>query len=258
MTRQLQLSFDASTDPPRAGVPPRAGAPPRAEASSYAVLLRGARDRDLERDRAQLEARLGLRLGLPVRVVLGSETETVRITRTPGALLLRLSAAYLGATSPRIHALVQALREALRGSGAEAGARPRRMLTRGMHHDLLPLLREVAHRYFDGRDDVRITWGRRSRRSRRGRQRSVQLGVYVAAERLIRIHPVLDQAWIPRFYVSSIVFHEMLHHVLPAKRVGGRYRYHTPEFRRLERAFEDHERAQDWERRHLDRLLRGG
>ena len=47
-------------------------------------------------------------------------------------------------------------------------------------------------------------------------RRSIKLGSYSATERLIRVHPALDRPWVPRYFVSYIVYHEMLHHVIPS------------------------------------------
>ncbi|MBC7171656.1 MAG: hypothetical protein H5U40_04480, partial [Polyangiaceae bacterium] len=117
-------------------------------------------------------------------------------------------------------------------------------------------LDSIAARHFGGTVDALITWGRRGRR--RGKKRSIQLGTYLADERLIRIHPVLDQAWIPRFYVETVVFHELLHHDMPCVVKNGRRCFHTKEFRDRERAFPHFALAEQWEKVHLPRLLRGG
>ena len=60
----------------------------------------------------------------------------------------------------------------------------------------------------------------------------------------------------PRFFVEFVVFHELLHHVVPARRAGERLEYHTPEFRRRERAHPDYRRAVRWETENLEALLR--
>jgi CTP:molybdopterin cytidylyltransferase MocA len=144
--------------------------------------------------------------------------------------------------------------------------------TQGDHHDLLALFHKVNDRYFGGQVDALITWGRRVRRparkpdaAARGRTgripppdapRSIKLGTYSATERLIRIHPVLDKPWVPRYFVSFVLYHEMLHHVMPATVVAGRRVLHPPIFQARERLFRDFERSIAWERRHLHRLLR--
>ena len=138
--------------------------------------------------------------------------------------------------------------------------------TQGEHHDLLELFHKLNDRYFAGQVDALITWGRRVRRkapeAKRGGsktkpRRAIKLGTYSATERLIRIHPVLDRAWVPRYFVSFVIYHEMLHHVMPATVVGGRRMLHPPLFQARERFFRDFERGMAWERAHLHRLLRG-
>ena len=133
---------------------------------------------------------------------------------------------------------------------------PERLLRpMGRHYDLNAIRDDLALRHFGGDIDVRITWGKRVR-PKRG-QRSLQLGTYVPEETLIRIHPVLDQAWVPRFFVEAVVFHEMLHHDMPAVVHNGRHNFHTAAFRKREKAFEYHDAALRWENENLWRLLRG-
>jgi hypothetical protein len=114
---------------------------------------------------------------------------------------------------------------------------------------------DLARRHFGGEVEVRITWGKRVQPKRR--QRSLQLGTYLPEERLIRIHPTLDKPWVPSFFVEAVVFHEMLHHDMPAVVQNGRRHYHTRAFRTRERSFEYHSAAQQWQEENLWRLLRG-
>jgi hypothetical protein len=138
--------------------------------------------------------------------------------------------------------------------------------TKGKVHDLLTIFDDINTRYFDGSVTALISWGRRGNHVSRQRGRhakgrrprsTIKLGSYSAAERLIRVHPALDRAWVPRYFVGYILYHEMLHHVLPAARTGANRRVlHPPVFREREREFRHFERSIDWERRHLGRLLR--
>ena len=66
----------------------------------------------------------------------------------------------------------------------------------------------------------------------------------------------LDQACVPDYFVSWIVFHEMLHGKHEVRRTNGRRRFHTHEFLTEEKTFPDYERACAWEKANLDRLLR--
>jgi predicted SprT family Zn-dependent metalloprotease len=122
----------------------------------------------------------------------------------------------------------------------------------GAVHDLAAILRELRARYFPDCPEVTIGWGRWSGRPR---ARSMRLGVYLAAARHIRIHPALDQAFVPRQFVAFIVYHELLHHVMPPTREHGRCRVHTAAFRACERAFPGYAEVIAWRQRHLQRLL---
>ena len=135
------------------------------------------------------------------------------------------------------------------------------LVAKGRHHDLLRLFQDINERYFDGSVNAVITWGKRpsspgprsaSSRSARTKQRkTIKLGSYSAVDRLVRVHPALDQKWVPRYFVAYIVYHEMLHHVIPASRGLGRVNFHPPEFREREREFRHFDRALAWEKRHV-------
>lgn len=143
-------------------------------------------------------------------------------------------------------------------NGARVCKRPRslKLVTKGKRHDLLRLFDDLNARYFGGTINALVTWGTRSTRRRTGPRQTIKVGSYSAAERLIRVHPALDRKWVPRYFVASIVYHEMLHHALPHTRGAGRRMLHPPEFRERERAFRYAERAATWEKEHIKRLLR--
>ena len=123
----------------------------------------------------------------------------------------------------------------------------------GAHHNLKAIFDELNAEYFEGAIAARITWGPRTRR-RAGRE-SIKLGSYSVKEQLIRIHPVLDAADVPRFFVAWIIYHEMLHEVHDMPIVDGRRVYHTPEFRRAEARFEHYAESVLWERTQVHKLL---
>jgi hypothetical protein len=142
---------------------------------------------------------------------------------------------------------------------------------KGKHHDLLSLFNDLNQKYFNGACHALITWGRRTTRRNREPRQAIKLGSYSSLERLIRIHPVLDRAWVPRYFVAYVVYHEMLHHMIPSARGNARQAssniasakgqiarrvLHPPEFLERERAFRKFDRALEWERRHIARLLR--
>lgn len=123
----------------------------------------------------------------------------------------------------------------------------------GAHHNLQTIFDALNAQYFGGAIEARITWGPRTRR-RSGRE-SIKLGSYAVEDELIRIHPVLDAADVPEFFLAWIIYHEMLHEVHDMPIVDGRRVYHTPEFRRAEARFEHYAEAVLWERTQVHKLL---
>jgi hypothetical protein len=137
-----------------------------------------------------------------------------------------------------------------------AAPRPARIEPRGRVHDLRAIFERLNAQHFEGKVEARIGWGPdRGRGRRRGRRRTIKTGVYVQDARLIRIHPALDRPEVPELYVAAVVFHEMLHQVVPAQERGGRRVVHGPEFRRRERSYPHFAAAKQWEEANLSLLL---
>jgi predicted SprT family Zn-dependent metalloprotease len=124
----------------------------------------------------------------------------------------------------------------------------------GRVHALQPLFDGLNRAYFHERCTARIVWGRASYRPRS--RRSVQLGCYLPEDNLIRMHPCLDQDFVPDYFVRGVVFHEMLHEVFGVVRVGRRRTIHPADFTAVEQSHPDYARCQAWQRQHLLRLLR--
>ena len=107
-------------------------------------------------------------------------------------------------------------------------------------------LQEIYHRlnadYFEKKLDLAITWfGSEDRAAKRRRL----LGSYNQKKQLIKIHRLLDNTRFPEYFVSYVVYHEMLHHVCPPKRWGKR-RIHHEDFKVRERKFQDFALAKRW------------
>ncbi len=140
-----------------------------------------------------------------------------------------------------------------------ATARPARLRARGAAHDLALLAEELRREHFAAELETPerlppITWGRAARGRAR---RSLRLGSCDPDGRLVRIHPVLDQPGVPRFFVRFVLHHELLHAVIPPRQAAdGRWIHHGRDFRARERAYPEYERARRWEREHMGRLLR--
>jgi hypothetical protein len=187
-----------------------------------------------------------------------------------GVLRVRIHHMFLDAPPAVMDALVRYVTDGDREASvlvghyieANAGRLARRsrqvpLATKGKHHDLLALFQDVNDRYFDGGVNALITWGTTKRGGHRlNPRRTIKLGSYSAVDRLIRVHPSLDRTWVPRYFVAYIVYHEMLHHVMPSTRGDGRRNLHPPEFLARERSFRHFERATAWEKGHISRLLR--
>jgi predicted SprT family Zn-dependent metalloprotease len=121
----------------------------------------------------------------------------------------------------------------------------------GRVYDLSVMHERLNRKFFGGHVTARITWGRQPPRRRR---RHIGFGAYYRDLDLIRINPLLDERWIPKFFVEYIVYHEMCHAFL-AFDLFGRDGIHTPRFRELERHYPRFDEALEWERDNLDRLL---
>ena len=124
---------------------------------------------------------------------------------------------------------------------------PTKLVTAGTIYDLEQIFGRVNDTYFEGSlTGISITWfgnpqGRRRRR--------VSLGLYHEPLKLIKVHRLLDDEAFPDFFVEFVVFHEMLHHVVPAYiDEKGWQRSHGPEFKRRERQYQHYRQAKEWER----------
>ncbi|MBI5516144.1 MAG: hypothetical protein HY909_20335 [Deltaproteobacteria bacterium] len=224
-----------------------------------------------EGPRRALEAHLSRSVGAPLVVSITDNRRTMLSIRREGALRrVRLHHMFLDAPEGVLDAVGRYLSHGEEGAGrsidtfiAENQHRihrrrvPRRpWATRGRVFDLSAVLASLVGRYFPAMAPVAVTWGRSASGLRTSsRRRTIRMGTYYLDEALIRIHPALDQAWVPLYFLEWVLYHELLHHVVPMPVINGRRCYHTEEFRTRELAFEDYTRARDWERRNLRRLL---
>ncbi len=197
---------------------------------------------------------------------------TVRPGNPPGQPpVLSVHRMFLAAEPPVIRALAQYLRRPTAASTRtlrlfmnarladvrDEPVHPRRVVlrSRGAVHDLHCLAAEVNSTHFENALTVRITWSQGRLPSGRGRRRHIVFGSYDHKTRVIRIHPALDTADTPEFFIRFVIFHEMLHAVLePEHDADGRRTLHSADFRRRERQHPDYERSMAWEREFMRRL----
>lgn len=219
--------------------------------------------------RARLQDRMAayLRRGRPRIIVTDNVHTMVSIKRGDGVVTFRLHHMFLDAPSVILRALARyaegqdrasarLLRQYIDANDRRVRRSPERPIpldVQGKYYNLQEIFDALNARYFEGRIRARITWGQRGRR-RRSRE-SIKLGSYTFEDELIRIHPVLDAADVPRFFVEWIVYHEMLHQVHPIRVVNGRRQFHSRDFLEDEAKFAHYAAAREWERAHLDELL---
>jgi predicted metal-dependent hydrolase len=119
------------------------------------------------------------------------------------------------------------------------------MKTRGRFHNLREIFDALNKEYFDSRITCAITWGTKiSRRFVKMRT----LGSFDSQSNIIRINPVIDSKKVPKYFLSYIVYHEMLHADIGFAEKDGRYSIHSKEFRKREKLFKQYKRALAWEK----------
>jgi len=119
----------------------------------------------------------------------------------------------------------------------------------GRHVDLAAACRSVNARFFDGQAPVAgVTWTPR-RSFRRLADCHPEAGI-------IRVSRLLDNPRVPRYYIEYLIYHELLHLVVPPVTRGGRRCFHHPAFRRLERQFPQYREAREFQERILPSLAR--
>ena len=220
-------------------------------------------------DAAGLEAAILREAGRPLRLTL-TQNRSVLLSfrRKGGTIVLRLHRMFLHAPMAVIRAVARSLKRTSRSADGEVRRfmnenlhRVRRvprplppLVTRGRVHDLTTVFERLNGRFFQGKLEVPLTWGRGSGRARRG---GLTFGSYDPVLALIRIHPVLDRREVPVYFLESVVYHEMLHHHLggiPDR--AGRTVYHSRIFREAEARYPWHRQALAWEKENLPHLLR--
>ena len=125
----------------------------------------------------------------------------------------------------------------------------------GRYFDLKAVFDKLNAKFFSNRlRDYRVIWGRK----RKKRPKSYFVFASIQEEdRVIRVHPLLDAAFVPQWFMEYVLYHEMLHAMVPDEfDQNGRRCVHTVRFRERERKFPLFGRARKWEAENLGRFLR--
>jgi len=123
----------------------------------------------------------------------------------------------------------------------------------GRYRDLKKIYRQINKTCFKNQLKGTAAWGRKIFSENK---RTITLGSYYPAERIIRIHPVLDSELAPGFYLEAVMHHEMVHEYLDkVEKCGKNALSHSSRFWELERKFKYHALANAWEKRHFEKLM---
>ena len=126
----------------------------------------------------------------------------------------------------------------------------------GTYFNLMPIFRDLNQRFFHDKITARVRWGRRRSFAAHAKC-SIRLGSYSPSNQTIIINPCLDQASVPLLCLERILFHEMLHQHLPAKKSSrGRSEIHHRQFKDFEKSFPHLKEADLWIAANLTRLLK--
>ena len=116
---------------------------------------------------------------------------------------------------------------------------------KGKNYDLEEIMKQLSQKYELPSRGVKITWG--SARIRRGQQ-SIRLGSFYQDDKLIRVHPRLDDPEVPKYFVEYIVYHELLHAAVPPEDRRGRRNFHPGPYHKLEKKFDNYQAARKFEK----------
>lgn len=123
-------------------------------------------------------------------------------------------------------------------------ARSRKVLVGpvGQCHDLNVIFRRVNRRYFGGElEKPVLSWSPKRSRS--------QLGYHDRHLNLVVLSRWLDKKSVPDMVLDYIMYHELLHIVVPPEPRNGRRVVHSREFKRREQEYEYYDAAIRWLKR---------
>jgi len=182
----------------------------------------------------------------------------------PHEIRVRLHEAFLNAPATVLNALGAYLRSRRDRDWTQVGvfarsipiagqpAAPITGSSAGRVYDLDIIRRRVNKRFFEDRLTCRVIWGRNTGRKRKyARSRSICYGTYRPDQNLVRIHPRLDRKDVPEEFVEYIVFHEMLHAAIPARKGPNGHRHHPAEFKVMEKRFPGYRRMKAYSKQFI-------
>jgi predicted metal-dependent hydrolase len=108
----------------------------------------------------------------------------------------------------------------------------------GLRHNLLEVFDRINQEYFEGKlKQPPLSWTRTASRKRLG---------YVDGKGRVYLSRVLDRLSTPCYAMDFIMYHELLHLVIPSEKKGRRTYHHTRAFREAEKRFRYYSKARKW------------
>lgn len=117
----------------------------------------------------------------------------------------------------------------------------------GKYYDLRYLFNSLNNDYFDNKLAVNfLGWSKNKSYTR--------LGYYDRERDLLVVSKIFDSKKVPANVVEYLIYHEMLHILIPTTTKNGRRKIHSPQFKKLEREFPDYLKIQNWINKKRHRL----
>jgi hypothetical protein len=117
----------------------------------------------------------------------------------------------------------------------------------GKYYNLDEIFNKINRSYFSGTVSRPVLGWSLNLSNRR-------LGFYDQSRDLLVISKIFDKKRVPDYVREFIMYHEVLHIIIPVKKVNGRRVVHPPHFLEKEKLFRDYGLAQKWLKKKLWRL----
>jgi hypothetical protein len=111
---------------------------------------------------------------------------------------------------------------------------------------------KLNNEYFGSKIKASIEWGKKVHKKN---LTSFRFGSYDPEKQLIRIHPRLQQYFVPMSVLELTVYHEMCHQWAPMIRKRGMWIAHHPQFKEKEREYRFYDEAHSWEKKNWKKLM---
>ncbi len=124
--------------------------------------------------------------------------------------------------------------------------------TAGRKFDLEELLRNINREYFNNTIKTRIRWGREGSRTS---YHTIKTDTNGERFHLITIAGIYNHRSVPRYALEAVIYHEMIHILIPPYKKNGRNIIHGPEFRKKEREFPFYSKWIKWLKTDLQKII---